>query len=136
MRHSDFRERLPAGWCHTGNMQKPQITYRGMPPSPAMDARILELAGKLEDLHPKITSCRVVVNEADKHKSKGNQFEVRLDVHVPGREIVATNQRHEDAYAAVTAAFDVVVRQLEEGLEIQRGEVKRHRDERGDNTQP
>lgn len=117
-------------------MQNPQITYRGMPPSPAMDARILELAVRLEELHPKITSCRVVVNEADKHRSKGNQFEVRVDVHVPGLEIVATNQRHEDAYAAITSAFEVVVRQLEEGLEIQRGEVKRHGDERGDNTQP
>lgn len=87
-------------------MQNPQITYRGMPPSPAMDARILE------------------------------QFEVRVDVHVPGREIVATNQRHEDAYAAITSAFDVVVRRLEEGLEIQRGEVKRHREESGDNSLP
>lgn len=101
-----------------------------------MDARILELAARLEDLHPKITSCRVVVNEADRHKSKGNQFEVRVDVHVPGREIVATHQKHEDAYAAITSAFEVVVRQLEEGLAIQRGEVKRHREERGDNPLP
>lgn len=101
-----------------------------------MDARILELAAKLEDLHPKITSCRVVVNEADKRKSKGNQFEVRVDVHVPGREIVATNQKHEDAYAAITSAFEVVTRQLGEGLEIQRGDVKQHREERGDNSLP
>ena len=135
MRRSGRRERLPDGRCHTA-MQEPQITYRGMPHSPAMDARILELAAKLEDLHPKITSCRVVVNEADRHKSKGNQFEVRVDVHVPGREIVATHQKHEDAYAAITSAFEVVVRQLEEGLAIQRGEVKRHREERGDNPLP
>lgn len=101
-----------------------------------MDARILELAARLEELHAKITSCRVVVNEADRHKSKGNQFEVRVDVHVPGREIVATHQKHEDAYAAITSAFEVVGRQLEEGLEIRRGEVKRHRDERGANPLP
>jgi ribosomal subunit interface protein len=117
-------------------MQEPQITYRGMPHSPAMDARIVELAAKLEELHPKITSCRVVVNEADKRKSKGNLFEVRVDVHVPGREIVATNQRHEDAYAAITSAFEVLTRQLEDGLDIQRGEVKLHREERGDNSLP
>src|SRR5437016_6303277 len=30
----------------------PQITYRGMPHSPVMDAKILELAAKLEELHP------------------------------------------------------------------------------------
>jgi ribosomal subunit interface protein len=117
-------------------MQEPQITYRGMPRSPAMDARIRELALKLEEFHPKITQCRVVVNEPDKKKRTGNQFEVRVDVHVPGREIVATHQRHEDAYAAITLAFDVLYRQLEEDIQMKRREVKLHRDERGDNSTP
>jgi ribosomal subunit interface protein len=101
-----------------------------------MDARILEHVARLEELHPRIISCRVVVNETDKHKNKGNQFEVRVDIHVPGREIVATNQRHEDAYIAINEAFDVLVRQLEEKIDIQRGEVKRHSEERGDNSTP
>src|SRR5688572_208459 len=118
------------------HMQEPQITYRGMQHSPAMDARIRELAAKLDDLNPKITRCHVVVDEIDKHKNKGNLFEVRVDLHIPGKEIVATHQHHEDAYAAITAAFDVVERQLEEQIHIQRGEVKRHREERGDNSTP
>jgi ribosomal subunit interface protein len=101
-------------------MTEPQITYRGMPHSPAMDARIRELCGKLEDLHPKITLCHVVVGEMDRHKQKGNLFEVHLDIHVPGHEIVATRQQHEDAYAALNFAFDVLTRQLEEGLRKQR----------------
>jgi ribosome-associated translation inhibitor RaiA len=100
--------------------------------SPAMDSRIRELAGKLEDIQPKITRCHVVVDEIDRHKNKGNLFEVRVDIHVPGREIVATNQRDEDAYVAIGAAFDVVLRQLEEQIQIQRGDVKLHREERGD----
>ena len=107
-------------------MAKPQITYRGLEHSPAMDARILELADKLDEFHPKITSCHVMVMEVDKHKTKGNQFEVHVDLHVPGREIVASKQSHEDAYTAITQAFDVVIRQLEEDLRKQRGEVKRH----------
>lgn len=101
-----------------------------------MDARIRELALKLEEFHPKITQCRVVVNEPDKKKRTGNQFEVRVDLHVPGREIVATHQKHEDAYAAITSAFDVLYRQLEEDIQIKRREVKLHRDERGDNSTP
>jgi ribosome-associated translation inhibitor RaiA len=101
-----------------------------------MDARIRELASKLEEFHPKITSCRVVVDEPDRHKHKGNMFDVRVDIHVPGREIVATHQQNADAYAAITAAFDVVFRQLEEGIRMKRGEVKRHREERGDNSLP
>ena len=104
-----------------------------MPHSPAMDAKILELAKKLETLDPKITSCQVVVGEGDRHKTKGNQFEVHVVLHVPGRgEIVATRNSSEDAYMAINEAFDSVHRQLEKELEIQRGEVKRHADDRGD----
>ena len=113
-------------------MQEPQITYRGMQHSPAMDERIRELAAKLEDLQPKITRCHVVVDETDRHKNKGNLFEVRVDIHVPGKEIVATHQNDVDAYVAIASAFEAVQRQLEAQMRIQRGEVKQHRDERGD----
>jgi ribosome-associated translation inhibitor RaiA len=92
-----------------------------------MDARILELAAKLDEFHPKITSCHVVVDELDRHKHKGNLFSVRIDLHVPGRELVATHQHHEDAYVAIGDAFDVMFRQLEDAARIQRGDVKRHR---------
>ncbi len=102
-----------------------------------MDARIAEHASKLNTLHPKITSCQVVVDEVDRHKSKGNQFEVHVVLHVPGRgEVVATRQSHEDPYLAVNEAFDAVTRELNKELEIQRGEVKTHVAERGDNARP
>ena len=115
-------------------MTQPQITYRGMPHSPAMDARIRELADKLDEFHPRITSCHVVVDEIDRHKSKGDLFEVRVDLHVPGREIVATHQQNEDAYAAVTQAFDVVIRQLEDDVRRKRGELKRHHEPKDEPT--
>ncbi len=101
-----------------------------------MDQRILEYAAKLEDFHPKITMCHVIVDERDRKKSKGNHFEVRVDVHVPGREIVASQQEHEDAYVALKEAFHVVIRQLEEDIRKKRGQVKQHTDERGDNAAP
>jgi ribosomal subunit interface protein len=102
-------------------MAQPQITYRGMPHSPAMDARILELASRLEDLNPRITRCHVVVVETDHRKHKGNLFEVHVDLHIPGHEIVATRQANEDAYAAINEAFEVTARQLDEAVRRQRG---------------
>ena len=99
--------------------------------SPAMDTKIRALAIKLEDIQPKITRCHVVVDEVDKHKNKGNLFEVRVDIHVPGKELVA-NHRHEDAYVAIGTAFDVMLRQLEDQARIQRGDVKLHREASGD----
>lgn len=104
--------------------------------SPVMDARIAELAARLEELHPKVTRCHVIVSEDHRHKSQGNEFEVHIDVHVPRAEIVATKQRHEDPYVALTNAFDVLYRQLEENIRRVRGQVKRHTDERGDNAAP
>ena len=117
-------------------MTEPQITYRGMPHSAAMDARIREHCGKLEEMHPRITHCRVVVGELDRHKQKGNLFEVHLDLHVPGHDVVATRQQHEDAYAALNQAFGVLTRQLDESLRKER-DARRHlnRDE-PDTTSP
>jgi ribosome-associated translation inhibitor RaiA len=117
-------------------MAQPQITYRGIPHSPAMDAKITELAARLEELHPKITRCHVVVLETDRHKQKGNLFQVHVDLHVPGHDVVATQKASEDAYVAITGAFEAASRQLEDVARIRRGEVKAHREERGDNTTP
>ncbi len=107
---------------------EPHITYHGMEHSAALDARIVELTNKLEEFHPKVTRCTVFVDQHDRHKQKGNLFEVTVDVHVPGREIVASKQQHEDAFAATTDAFEVVYRQLSEDIRKARGEVKRHTD--------
>ena len=109
-------------------MQEPQITYRHMEHSAALDQRIVEQAGKLNAINPKITSCHVVVDEVDRHKSKGNLFEVRLDLHIPGQEIVATGQQDEDAYVAITRAFAAAERQLEDGMRKRR-DAARHRHE-------
>ena len=117
-------------------MINPQITYRGMEHSPAFDERIRELANKLEEFNPKITSCHVVVDESVLHKRKGKHFEVRVDLHVPGKEIVSSMKENEDPYIAASEAFHVVMRQLDEDLDRRRGEVKRHVDERGDNAAP
>ena len=105
--------------------------------SPAMDSRIAELAGKLDNLNPRITSCHVIVDQVDRHKAKGNQFEVHIVLHVPGRgEIVATRTSHEDPYLAVNEAFESVKREIEKDLDLRRGDVKRHTDQRGESPPP
>lgn len=109
-------------------MAQPNITYRGMPHSAAMDARINELVARLASLNDRITAFHVVVDENDRHKTKGNLFEVRLDLHIPGQEIVATGQQDEDPYVALTRAFQAAERQLEDGMRKRR-DAARHRHE-------
>lgn len=97
-------------------MQVPlQITVRDMPHSEALDTHIREKVGKLEQFFPNIISCRVVVELAHKHQQQGNEFNVRIDLSVPGKkEIVVNRDHHEDAYVALRDAFNAAARQLED----------------------
>lgn len=108
-------------------MQVPlQITVRRMARSDALDARIRDQAAKLEEFHPNLISCRVTVEELDRRQAQGRQFQVRVDAHVPGREIAASRDHHEDVYVALRDAFAALTRQLEEDIRERRGDVKQH----------
>lgn len=108
-------------------MQVPlQITTRGIAHSEALEAHIRDKAAKLEEFHPRITSCRVTVEELAQHHRQGKQFQVRIDLRVPGHEVVANRDHAEDVYVALRDAFDSVKRQLEETVRLRRGEVKAH----------
>lgn len=104
-----------------------QIAVRNLPRSDALEERIREGAEKLEEFHPGIVSCRVAVEASGKHRRNGRQFEVRIDVRVPGDELVANHAHSEDVYVAVRDAFDAVKHQLQEAARIVRGDTKAHR---------
>lgn len=104
-----------------------QITLHGMPRSDALDARIREKVTALERFSPRITSCRVVVQSLGKHQHQGRQFQVEVDVRVPGHaEMIASRHHHEDVYVALRDAFDAMTRQVEDAAREQRGDVKTH----------
>ena len=115
-------------------MQHPlQISFHGLDPSPAVEARVRERAARIERHHGRITACRVVVESSARHGGKGHQFRVAIDVSVPGAEIVvnrtpAKDKAHADVYVAVRDAFDAADRQLAEHFRRRRGEVKTHRE--------
>jgi ribosomal subunit interface protein len=108
-------------------MQLPiQITFHNVSRSDALEAHIRQKAEKLEEFHSRIISCRVTVEELGKHHHQGRQFRVRIDLRVPGKEIVANRDHSEDVYIALRDAFDAVKRQLEEVAREMRGDVKAH----------
>jgi ribosomal subunit interface protein len=108
-----------------------QITVRDMEHSVALDERIRDKVRKLEQVYPRIQSCRVVLEAPHRHKHQGKLFSVRLDVTVPGKEIVANHEQHEDMYVALRNAFNAARRQLDAHASIQRGDVKNHARETG-----
>lgn len=108
-----------------------QITFRGLEPSDALGADIRQKAEKLDRYSPDIMSCRVVVEARHQHHQHGNHYHVRVDLTVPGREIVTGKEQtlhhaHTDAYVAVRDSFDEARRLLEEYERRRQQQVKTH----------
>ncbi|HEX9944189.1 MAG TPA: ribosome-associated translation inhibitor RaiA [Thermoanaerobaculia bacterium] len=106
-------------------MQVPlEISTRWIDLSPPLEAELRKRAGKLERHFNRITSCRIAVERpTGNHHQEGGPYRVRVDVTVPGSELVADKEA-EELYAAVREAFDAAERQVEEWSRRRRGEVK------------
>jgi len=103
-----------------------QITVLNVPRSAALEARVVKMAEKLEQFHSRIVSCRVGIEELRRHRSRGRLYHVRIDLRVPGREIVSNHRHGKDPYLALRDAFLSLRRQLEDVARVKRGDVKRH----------
>ena len=103
-----------------------QITVLNVPRSAALEARVMKMTEKLEKFHSRIVSCRVSIEELRRHRSRGRLYHVRVDLRVPGREIVSNHRHDKDPYLALRDAFLSLRRQLEDASRVARGEVKRH----------
>ncbi|HLT26543.1 MAG TPA: HPF/RaiA family ribosome-associated protein [Zeimonas sp.] len=91
-----------------------QIHFHGIDASPALEAAIREKSNKLEQFHPNVTSCRVVVQRPHNHKQQGEEFLVSIDISVPGGNIVTNQVRRQDVHVALRDAFLAARRQLDE----------------------
>jgi ribosomal subunit interface protein len=114
------------------NMELPlQISFRDVAPSPAVEAKIRERAEKLERYYDRIMACRVVVETPHGRHHQGKLFHVRIDLTVPGAELVVSREpdqhhAHEDVFVAIRDAFDAAQRQLADFARRQRGATKTH----------
>lgn len=109
------------------------VTFKDMEVSPALEARIAELADKLERLHDGIQRCDVLIEQPHRHHRHGRHFHVRINLLLtnPGHEIVVSrdpgdDDAHDDAYVAARDAFQTARRQLQDWVHKIRGEVKTH----------
>jgi ribosomal subunit interface protein len=113
-------------------MQTPlEITFRNMDHSDAVEARIREKVEKLEQVYDRITACRVRVEAINRQHTKGNLFQVNIELSVPGKQVVVDrnpgkNHAHEDVYVAVRDAFNAARRRLEDHSRRKSGKVKTH----------
>lgn len=103
-----------------------EISSRNYDLTDDMEMLIREKANKLNTFYDDIISCRVMVEVPHRSQRKGVQYLVRIDMTVPGGELVVKREPSDDLHVAVVKAFDTAERQLKHFAEKQRGEVKRH----------
>lgn len=99
-------------------MQTPlEVLFHDMERSDAVEQAVRDRAEKLEKLYDRITSCHVYVHSLQRNQRKGNLYEVRVELRVPGTELAVSHRpgdrhAHEDVYVAIRDAFDAMERQL------------------------
>ena len=115
--------------AHESHMRIPvEVTYRGLEPNPAIEEAIDKRVSTLEKYYDRITGCRVSVEAPHRSHRRGMRFRVRVDLTIPGAEIVAESHEedgaHEDLHVAIRDAFRACRRQLQDEVSLQRGYVK------------
>jgi ribosomal subunit interface protein len=103
-----------------------QITARNVDLSEPLREDLRKRAEKLDTFYDQIMRCRIVVEVPHQHQREGVQYNVRIDMTVPGAELVVKREPSEDLDVAVRDAFDAARRQLEEFARKRRGDVKHH----------
>ncbi|HZT83670.1 MAG TPA: HPF/RaiA family ribosome-associated protein [Gemmataceae bacterium] len=108
-----------------------QVSFRNLAHSDAIASLAREKAAKLDRFCDYIMSCRVVIEVPHRHHEHGNLYGVRLDITVPGDEVVVNREpgertTHRDVGVALRDAFDAAARLLEDYARRRHGLVKAH----------
>ena len=128
-----------------------QIRYGNVEKTPEVEQWVREEAAKLDKYYDRITSCRVALEIPHAHREWGRTYRVRVDLGVPGEELVASHDpelaqskrlasprkiskkaqsdaenAYKDLHVAIRSAFKSIRRQLEDYVRRQRNELKLH----------
>ncbi|MGE0433880.1 MAG: HPF/RaiA family ribosome-associated protein [Planctomycetota bacterium] len=111
--------------------QEPTITFRNMEVDPAIESTLNRHIARLERFHDNIISCRVTIDLPHQRQHHGNLYSLRIDLKVPGDELVVSREqherhRHEDIHVVIHDAFRAAERLLEERTEQLSQHVKHH----------
>lgn len=97
-----------------------QVSFEGVEHSDAVESRIRDEAGKLEQFNDHITAMRVVVARPQHRHHKGDHYQVRIHITVPRAPDIAISREpsdavaHEEIYVSIRDAFKAARRQLQD----------------------
>jgi ribosome-associated translation inhibitor RaiA len=123
-----------------------QITFRNLEPSPVIEDWVRVEAEKLEKFYSHIIGCRVAIEFPHRHHRKGKPCHIRIDLTLPGKELVikrepaptsksrktraelagkvAKDEPHHDLHLAIHDAFKAAGRRVQDFARLQRGGMK------------
>jgi len=110
---------------------QPQVSFDDLPVDDAVRDAALDHVAALERFSDRITGCHVVVAQPHRHHREGRLYSIRVDLIVPGGEIVVNRDHHldhahEDVFVALRDAFAAARRRLEDHARRMRGAEKIH----------
>jgi hypothetical protein len=144
------RDEMQGTQCKGEPMTIPlHITFRNMKHSAEVEDWIREAAEKLSTFSNRIVGCHVAVEVPHRHHKKGKPLQIRIDLTLPGREIVIKrgstgihvipvkgkastsghvrpNPPYSDLELVIHDAFKSAGRRVQDFARRQRGEIKKH----------
>ena len=102
-----------------------QISLRGIVHSSALERCIGDEARKLDSVYDSILSCHVLAEALHRHSQERARFAVRLNITLPGTEVVVNREHGEDVHIAVREAFAAAGLQLQDHMRRQGGGAHR-----------
>lgn len=112
----------------------PEIAFRGFEPDEWLKDTVRREIDRLDDYFDRIVGCRVMVELPHQRREEGNPYHVRIELSVPGRNLVvsrspkARERERETQMTALDEAFGAMRRRLEDYARELRGDVKRKRE--------
>lgn len=108
----------------------PQIIFRNMDPSEAIEEDVRRRVAQLERFHQRLSSCRVTIDAPEIHHHHHPLFRVHIDLKVPGEEVNVghehwTRTEHTNFHVALRDAFLAAERSLK-GVSGRRRSLRRH----------
>lgn len=126
------------------------VSFRGVARSDALEAEIRDRVVWLQQFHPRLLGCRVLVEVPHRHQQGGRPFHVRIVLTVPDIPPIVISRQptlhaaaidtnaathhkrtsilgaEHDAFVVVHEAFDAARRRLQDLARTQRGDIKTH----------
>ena len=108
-----------------------ELTYRGLTKSDFLENAVSSRYEKLSRLDCGITYCHVILDSPNQNQLKGRDYEVHIEVRVPGSQLAVTRKTtkkgvQEDLYPVIADAFSAIERQLIKWNDKRHLDVKAH----------